>query len=652
MRLSDTGMLVVSPPKFVRGPKSRVSRSSPCFVKSQVLSSKAWAWCLLMPLMLQVKLVFAKDPSEAIDSVLNKYDHARSHGNHGRAWFGQGQDHGLLRLDVQQERDALKKYLNDALEKRLFAEDNANDQNGRQFKKINERMIPSGDLVNVINELDRNRKKLNLDSSRGVALLNEVQATGESAVEQKMKLNQKFTVTGKAGVNVETKTSSVQEKKPGEKVNKVVTKVKMAENTSSRKRWKTGSRSRPRRDVMGLPSPPPSMSMPGLILAHGYPAEVHHVKTEDGYILELHRIPGPRLLDTSPKKRRRNNRRVGRGRRDAAESYDPNDILVALERERIEGWLQNGNLEVLLQSNDVVKEIIGLDDLHVSETFVRENEEHYKDIPVPSHENEYLFATGFPEKLSRSKRSEAQRNMMQRRQMIQNVHPRALLSMVRRGRSHGSRFRPRPQASGRYPQRSHRRSFQRPRRRSHTPSNLRRTMRDRTMVLPRENSLDLSPSKTRKGLPAGIVSSLDNCNNFTANCANSNLNSGTARAARQITQLRNSKLNENNSNFPDNDFIDGDLNEIDSDHFGKNSSSSEHRNKISKPGIEAKKVVFIQHCLQCSSADFVLNDHNQALAFILADEGYDVWLGNFRGNQYSRGHVSLSPKSIKYWQFT
>ncbi|KAL0273130.1 UNVERIFIED_CONTAM: hypothetical protein PYX00_005877 [Menopon gallinae] len=65
-----------------------------------------------------------------------------------------------------------------------------------------------------------------------------------------------------------------------------------------------------------------------------------------------------------------------------------------------------------------------------------------------------------------------------------------------------------------------------------------------------------------------------------------------------------------------------------------------------------KKVAFLQHGLLSSSADWILNGPNRSLAYVLADQNFDVWLGNARGNTYSRAHVSLLSDDLKFWNFT
>ncbi|KAJ3319153.1 hypothetical protein HDV06_006656 [Boothiomyces sp. JEL0866] len=66
--------------------------------------------------------------------------------------------------------------------------------------------------------------------------------------------------------------------------------------------------------------------------------------------------------------------------------------------------------------------------------------------------------------------------------------------------------------------------------------------------------------------------------------------------------------------------------------------------------------VIVWHGLSNSSDMFVASNPESSLAFVLADAGFDVWLGNARGTEYSfkHEHLNLNDKSDlkKFWEFS
>ncbi|XP_045106990.1 lipase 3-like [Portunus trituberculatus] len=77
-----------------------------------------------------------------------------------------------------------------------------------------------------------------------------------------------------------------------------------------------------------------------------------------------------------------------------------------------------------------------------------------------------------------------------------------------------------------------------------------------------------------------------------------------------------------------------------------------HGSSSSSSSSSFRPPILLHHCLLCSSSEFVMNTPDRALAYVLADAGYDVWLTNARGNTYSRNHVTLSPDEKAFWQFS
>lgn len=66
-----------------------------------------------------------------------------------------------------------------------------------------------------------------------------------------------------------------------------------------------------------------------------------------------------------------------------------------------------------------------------------------------------------------------------------------------------------------------------------------------------------------------------------------------------------------------------------------------------------KPVVYLHHGLLMNSEVWVsATDSKNSVAFALSDLGYDVWLGNNRGNKYSKKHLVYTPSSNEFWNFS
>ncbi|XP_033228112.1 lipase member K-like [Belonocnema kinseyi] len=69
--------------------------------------------------------------------------------------------------------------------------------------------------------------------------------------------------------------------------------------------------------------------------------------------------------------------------------------------------------------------------------------------------------------------------------------------------------------------------------------------------------------------------------------------------------------------------------------------------------IQGKKpIAYIAHALFQSSINWVCSGRNVSLAYLLADKGFDVWLGNNRGNIFAQKHETYLTTSPRFWNFS
>ena len=68
--------------------------------------------------------------------------------------------------------------------------------------------------------------------------------------------------------------------------------------------------------------------------------------------------------------------------------------------------------------------------------------------------------------------------------------------------------------------------------------------------------------------------------------------------------------------------------------------------------VDKNPPVLFQHGIFDSSDGWVCNGEKHSIPFIFANNNFDVWLSNSRGNKYCKSHDNFDNTSFEFWQFS
>ncbi|KAF3907783.1 hypothetical protein ABW21_db0201813 [Orbilia brochopaga] len=82
-------------------------------------------------------------------------------------------------------------------------------------------------------------------------------------------------------------------------------------------------------------------------------------------------------------------------------------------------------------------------------------------------------------------------------------------------------------------------------------------------------------------------------------------------------------------------------------------AKDEEKPRRGEEGRKKRGVVYLHHGLMMNSEVWVCNlQPEKCLPFVLAEQGYDVWLGNNRGNKYSKKSIYTNSQDTSFWNFS